>query len=328
MKVLHVFPANKEGNQPVFIRQQLDSLKDYNIQSSEFAISGSSLALVDIPRVVRDLKSKIAVERPDVIHAHWGSVLSVITLVAKLFTKTKLVVTYRGSDINPTPSESVLSSGLRVLLSRIAGVFADRVVCVSQGLADRIWFAKSIDVIPDGTDIDKFSRNSYKSARESLSWPHDEYVLFFYEGDRPEVKRTDIALEVLGLLEERILNHPVRLEILGQGSDQVLVAEKLAGSDCLLMLSDFEGSPNIVREAIVCGTPVVSFDVGDVDYWLRDDERRGVVVSRSADDVAEATHKMLDDGLRGPSVSDDVDFSKSSVGKRIVELYRELVDES
>ena len=36
----------------------------------------------------------------------------------------------------------------------------------------------------------------------------------------------------------------------------------------VLLTSDNEGSPNVIREALSCGTPVFAFDVGDVREQL------------------------------------------------------------
>src|SRR4030065_378658 len=44
----------------------------------------------------------------------------------------------------------------------------------------------------------------------------------------------------------------------------VEVAAFLNACDCLLMTSNQEGSPNIVKEALACNLPVISIDVGDV----------------------------------------------------------------
>jgi glycosyltransferase involved in cell wall biosynthesis len=38
----------------------------------------------------------------------------------------------------------------------------------------------------------------------------------------------------------------------------------LNASDCLILTSEHEGSPNIVKEALACNRPIVSVDVGDV----------------------------------------------------------------
>lgn len=66
-------------------------------------------------------------------------------------------------------------------------------------------------------------------------------------------------------------------------------------ADCLLLTSKFEGSPTVVREALACGLPVVTPDVGDVRSLL-DDSGAGVVTDdRTAPALADAVETVLDD---------------------------------
>src|SRR5436190_18541030 len=39
-------------------------------------------------------------------------------------------------------------------------------------------------------------------------------------------------------------------------------------ADCLLLTSDWEGSPTVIKEALCCDLPVVSVDAGDAWTWL------------------------------------------------------------
>jgi Glycosyltransferase len=42
----------------------------------------------------------------------------------------------------------------------------------------------------------------------------------------------------------------------------------LNASNCLLFLSKYEGSPNLIRDACACNLPIISNDVGDVKEIL------------------------------------------------------------
>ena len=63
-------------------------------------------------------------------------------------------------------------------------------------------------------------------------------------------------------------------------------------ADCVLVASDTEGSPNVVREALCMALPVVSVDVGDVwslidrVAWCRRAERDPGDIARRLAEVA------------------------------------------
>ena len=48
------------------------------------------------------------------------------------------------------------------------------------------------------------------------------------------------------------------------------VCTYMNAADCLLLTSDSEGSPNVIKEAMACNCPIVTTDVGDVEERLHD----------------------------------------------------------
>ena len=63
----------------------------------------------------------------------------------------------------------------------------------------------------------------------------------------------------------------------------------MAGADCFVLTSDYEGQPIVLLEALVLGLPIVTTDFDTVDGALP--PGTGRVVARTVDAVA--------DGLRG-----------------------------
>jgi glycosyltransferase involved in cell wall biosynthesis len=68
------------------------------------------------------------------------------------------------------------------------------------------------------------------------------------------------------------------------------IAELLAASTFLIHTSDYEGCPNVVREAMACGRAVLATDAGDVPR-LVDDGKTGFVVRRG--DEATLVERMV-----------------------------------
>jgi glycosyltransferase involved in cell wall biosynthesis len=60
-------------------------------------------------------------------------------------------------------------------------------------------------------------------------------------------------------------------------------------ADCLLLTSSVEGSPNVVKEALMCNLPVIATHAGDVDELLASVELSQVV----ADDPAQIAAALV-----------------------------------
>jgi glycosyltransferase involved in cell wall biosynthesis len=104
---------------------------------------------------------------------------------------------------------------------------------------------------------------------------------FICAGDRLSEAAPGYKADVLNELHRLGLDPFVKF--VGQRRD---VPEIIGSSDLLLVTSAREGFPNVVLEAMACGTAVVSTDYSDVRRILPLSQQ--VVGSRSAADVAEA----------------------------------------
>jgi glycosyltransferase involved in cell wall biosynthesis len=116
-------------------------------------------------------------------------------------------------------------------------------------------------IIPFGVNFELFSPSAREPAREELGIPAGKkLVLFPWDPARPE-KRFDVAQAVLANLDPE--HGDFRLVVVTSETPDRM-ARYMNACDALLLVSDREGAPMAVREAVACNLPVVSVDVGDV----------------------------------------------------------------
>lgn len=205
-----------------------------------------------------------------------------------------VVVTFRGSDINPTPADGRVTSGMRRLFSNACALLADKSIFVSHRLYSSLFVApRSINVIPDGVDDEMLEIIDQEVARSILKWDAEERVVLFYAGHTPRVKRLDIAKQAENILQKRD-RLKIRLEVISYGLTPEEVNLKMNASDCVLLCSDYEGSPNILREAIAIGVPVVSTDVGDAREWI-EKAKSGAIAQQTPSEIATAIARVVDE---------------------------------
>lgn len=123
-----------------------------------------------------------------------------------------------------------------------------------------------------------------------------------------------------------IANRQIELiELKGYTRDQVTAL--MYNCHALLMTSKTEGSPQVVKEAMACGCPIVSVDVGDVAERTSGVEGCYVVPTREPKDIAEALRKALafNGRTNGRERIIAMGLSNEQVAKRLEEIYRMLV---
>jgi glycosyltransferase involved in cell wall biosynthesis len=278
-------------------------------------LAGTDVAvLVDHKRqrldlgVLRRLRRHIRSWRPDVVHgflydgdfysrlAGWGARVPVLNSERSDNYELPLVkrIGYRLT--------SMLCHGI-VANSHAGAAFARRLHRVREDEVYVVW--NGIDL----QEIDARLARSPQPARQVFPGSHLKRLCMV--GSIQPGKDHRLALRVVRRLVDR--DHSWRLICVGDAAAkhleykaQVLaerarlqleplvefvgnrrdVPEMMASSDLLLVTSVSEGFPNVVLEAMACGTPVVSTDYSDVRRILPFPEQ--VVGSRAEADIADA----------------------------------------
>jgi glycosyltransferase involved in cell wall biosynthesis len=318
IRVLAVIPAGATSSSMIFARRQVASLSRTGVRCEIFFLASRTSPWV-LVKEWRRLRRAIRVFRPHVLHAHYGTVTA---LVSGLSTCVPVVVTYRGNDLNPDPSSSWMVNSIRTLISEIASLLATRIICVSEELRQQLWWRKQIaTVIPTGVDTDSFYPRGRSEARAQLGWPNHERVVLFNGAGPPLIKRPDLAQAAVDAA--RAICGDIRLVVLNGNVAPDSVPVMMSAADCLLLTSACEGSPTVVQEAMACDLPVVTVDVGDVQFCLG-----GVsptrIVGRDPTEIGNAIAEVLTQGRRSNGRSRIENFSNAAIAEQVASIYRAI----
>jgi len=307
----------------IFARRQAQSLAGEGIEACLFYLGSRTSPLRLLAEFFR-FRSEIARLRPDVIHAHFGTVTALFAALG--CGMLPLVITYRGSDLNPSPASYGRRAKLRAacgrLFSQLAALRARKIVCVSRQLRDRLWWRRAVAAIqPSGVDSNVFRPEARALARRRLGWNDDERVVLFHAGRDVKVKRLDLAQAAAG--EARRKLPTLRLEILDGSVPPELVPSLMNAADCLLLTSVSEGSPNVVQEALASNLPIVSVAVGDVEERLQGVDHSMVALPDRAV-LGRALVSLVDPPRRSNGRRKVPEFCARHLARELKEIYREL----
>jgi glycosyltransferase involved in cell wall biosynthesis len=192
-------------------------------------------------------------KRYDLIHAYYGH----CGLLARLQFTSPVVVTFRGADLVCRKGHSFEKDAV---IGRAVARLVDGVIVMSEEMKAASG-RKDTSVIPFGVNPDVFKPGPMEQARRDLNLPLDEkLILFPWNPARPQ-KRFDLVEQAVEILAQKQIR--ARLVVVYDKPHEVL-AQYMNACDTLVLASDREGSPVAVREAVVCGLPVVATDIGDV----------------------------------------------------------------
>jgi glycosyltransferase involved in cell wall biosynthesis len=286
-------PGRPDGNNMVFAREANAALRRVGVDVEEFYLT-SRTAPVQVAREWWLLRRRIRGGRASIVHAQYGSVTGLVTALA--CGNRTFVLSVRGSDLHPAPSVHPLRGRLARWMTRLAARRARAVVCVSAALERELRSATHrTHVIPSGVDLDLFQPADTAAARRASGISADEKVILFNAGQTPEDK--GLALVEAAVSRLKTEGQRLRLLITRGEFPQETMARMMNAADCLVLASPAEGSPNVVKEAMACGLPVVSVDVGDVRDRLAGVEP-GAIVPHTPQGISDGIRAVLTIGGR------------------------------
>lgn len=321
MRVLYVIPGHPEGNEFIFAKRQVACLESVGITSRKFFLT-SRTSIRFLLHAISRLREEIEDFQPDIVHAQFGTVNGIVCMCAGA---SPLVVTFRGGDLNPTREVSRLRSVAGRFLSQITALRAAAIICVTDRLRSRLWWKQDkCRVIPNGVDLSKFMPMSREKARSILSWHQEKPVVLFNAGRNAEAKRLDLAMAAVE--HARLHISDIQIEVLRGGTPPDRVPIYLNAADCLLVTSDWEGSPNIVKEALACNLPVVAVDVGDIQERIAG-VSRSRITERSPEALSQCVVEILQENRRSNGRDNVTHLANDVITEQILGVYRQVIDE-
>lgn len=302
MKVL-IVAVDKGGHFVPFVEEQMHALQAKGCVVERFGVKGKGV--LGYLKCMPALHRKIKQFAPDVIHAHYGF----SGLLSNLQFKIPVVTTYHGSDINNPQA---------LRFSKMSMALSDFNVFVSQKTMDIAGVKRKCGLIPCGVDVASFVAVDKEKAKEELHFSQlRKYVLFAGAFDVP-VKNAPLAQQAIALLDNVSL-----VELKGYTRKEVLLL--MQAVDAFLMTSHTEGSPQVVKEAMLCGCPIVSVDVGDVSERIAGVEGC-YIAERTPQDLAEKLTKAMnfEGRTNGRDKLLSEGFDNAQIAEQLLDVYRKV----
>jgi L-malate glycosyltransferase len=287
----------KKGHQIHFISYALPFRLNNFVENVVFhEVEMSSYPLFEFPLYALALASKmvevVEYEKLDLLHVHYAIPHASSAYLAKQMLKNKkdlkVITTLHGTDITLIGLEPSF-----LPLVKFSIEASDGVTAVSRSLKEQTLtnynIDKEIQVIPNFVDTDLYKPSKDGGLREHVA-PHGEKVLVHTSNFRV-VKRVPDTIRIL----ERVIKEiPAKLLLVGDGPDrsecerlcrqlglcddvkflgkQDGLVEILNAADIFLIPSQSESFGLAALEAMACGLPVVSSNIGGLPELVRHNE--------------------------------------------------------
>ena len=322
MKVLFICSGTKNNKPSAIINAQLESLLNEGLFIKVFTINEKGFT--GYFKSIFQLKKILNSNDFDILHAHYG-----FSAIVAFFTKKKqkLIVSFMGDDIvgsnkqdGSIKKSSLILARFNIIMSKL---FYDYTIVKSQEMFSR-FSHKKVALIPNGVDLNKFKIIDKSKSRVKLNIEKNKKAVIFVSDPKRAEKNYFLAQKAIKNLNDNTVE---LLTVFGVA--HLMLPYYYNAANLLLMTSYHEGSPNVIKEAMACNCPIVSTNVGDVD-WIINGTNGCFLTSFNETDVVEKIKLALKfseekDRTNGRQKIIDKKLDSKLIAKEIINIYKKIL---
>jgi len=321
MKVLvvtNMYPTPDQIHAGAFVKSQMDSIAEFGIEMEIININ-EKRGFKKYPYAWWRVFKKSFDKSFNLIHAHYGY----SGMISFLQWNLPVLVSFCGGDVlgNPNKKGKVnFTSKLFLPLGRVLSMAVPAVIVKSKEMKKKLPKKENIFVIPNGVNFDRFRPEPKGIARKKCGLDPDKKYVLFPSNPSWIRKGYPLAEGAIDILKKKGVD--VELIILF-GKPHDTVPHYMNACDALVLTSLWEGSPNVVKEAMACNLPVVTVDAGDAREIVEGCEGC-FVADRKAEDISRKLEKVLNRGKRTKGREHISHLEESRIALRIIKIYKKL----
>tara|TARA_Y100001970_G_scaffold294299_1_gene450077 strand:+ start:30758 stop:31729 length:972 start_codon:yes stop_codon:yes gene_type:complete len=319
MRILFISSGNKKNGISPIIKAQGNSLEKQNIMLSYFPIIGKGIK--GYSKNLFPLRKEIINGKYDIIHSHYGD--SILLSAIANFNKVRFFVSFMGSDIFFIENKSIINFRkyifkkiMSIIFRFIARYIADEVIVKSEKMKKELWSHSNPIILANGVDL-----NIFKPINNSFLKRKNKFLRIIFVSDINRLEKN------YNLLEEsvRLLQDDYSIEIINpKNLSPEQLNEEYNRAHLLALTSYYEGSPNVIKEAMACNLPIVSTNVGDVKQIFG--KTAGCFIANSecidfSKKIISAIH--FNDRTNGRKRIIDLGLDSDTISTKLIELYNQ-----
>ena len=321
MKILHIttnYPTIEYPIFGIFVKEQVESLQKLGLNCDVFYCDGQGKGFKKYITYIPILFRKIHRGEYDIIHCHHAlsAVLLYLTGIP-LFGRKNIILSYQSDPINEWGAN---------WFWRFYKRFKAFIV---KNRSEYLAYPK-VHYLPNGCNQDFFRPKDKEECRKKLGWGADKIYIIWMDSNKGvrTMKRRDRFDATLDLLHSKYGYRNIEPVIM-RNIPREEIPDYLNACDLHLMSSDFEGSPNSVKECMCCNTPVVTTPVGNVKEMIGDIPGCVITSEFTPEALAEGCDKVLKnkEPFNGRELFLAKGYGMAIVAERLVELYKQMLNQ-